>query len=182
VIAYVKARPGQVACANAGNGSKGHMALLMLCHLTGMQLNHIPFRGSAPAQSALLAGTVPLCIDTASVYIPHVQSRALRGIAVTSTQRMSLMPDVPTVAEQGIPGFDATVWYGAVGPAGLPPQIAPRVAEIVDRWGRSSEGSAMLTQLGMIALGGTPDDLAQAVKRELEVWGPIVKEAGIVVE
>ena len=182
VIEYVKARPGQVACANAGNGSKGHMALLMLCHLTGMQLNHIPFRGSAPAQSALLAATVPLCIDTASVYIPHVQSGELRGVAVTSTQRMSLIPDVPTVAEQGIPGFDATVWYGAVGPAGLPPKIAPRIAEIVDRWGRSSEGNAMLTRLGMIALGGTPDDLAQAVKREFEVWGPIVKEAGIVVE
>jgi tripartite-type tricarboxylate transporter receptor subunit TctC len=182
LIDYVKARPGQVACANAGSGSKGHMAVLMLCHRTGIELNHIPHRGTAPAQTALLAGSVPLGIDTASVYVPHVQSGALRGLGVTSAQRMDLLPDVPTIAEQGLPGYQATVWYGAVGPAGIPADVAPRVATIVDAWGRSAAGRTMLTELGMIALGGTPEDLAQAVKRELEIWGPIVKAAGMVAD
>src|SRR5262249_11612712 len=153
----------------AGIGSKGHLALLMLCHLTGMQLNHIPYRGTSPAQAALLGGTVTLGIDTASVYVPHVQSGALRGIAVSSTRGLKVLPDVRTIAEQGVPGYEATVWYGAVGPAGLPGEIAQRIAAVVDRWGRSAEGGAMLTDLGMNALGGTPDDLDRAVKRELEV-------------
>src|SRR5262245_42813103 len=182
LIDYVKARPGQVTCANAGSGSKGHMAILMLCHQTGMQLNHVPYRGTAPAQTALLGGSVEIGIDTASVYVPHVLAGALRGLGVTSTQRMSLLPDVPTIAEQGMAGYEATVWYGAVGPAGLPAEIAPRVAAIVDAWGRSAAGKAMLTDLGMSALGGTPADLAQAVKRELEIWGPIVRAAGMVAD
>ena len=182
LIDYVKARPGQVTCANAGSGSKGHMAILMLCHQTGMQLNHVPYRGTAPAQTALLGGSVETGIDTASVYVPHVLAGALRGIGVTSTQRMSLLPDVPTIAEQGMASYEATVWYGAVGPAGLPADIAPRVATIVDAWGRSAGGKAMLTDLGMSALGGTPADLAQAVKRELEIWGPIVRAAGMVAD
>jgi tripartite-type tricarboxylate transporter receptor subunit TctC len=179
LIDHVKARPGQVTCANAGNGSKGHMAVVMLCHLTGMELNHIPYRGTAPAQTALLAGSVDIGIDTASVYVPHVQAGALRAFGVTSTRRMALLPDVPTIAEQGLPGYEATVWYGAVGPAGLPAEIPQRIAEVIDAWGRSAAGRTVLTELGMAAIGGTPQDLAGAVKRELEVWAPIVKAAGM---
>ena len=127
------------------------MALLMLCHLTGMQRRPHSVPGLGASAVGATGSDCAALIDTASVYIPHVQSGEICGVAVTSTQRMSSIPDVPTVAEQGIPGFDATVSYGAVGPAGLPPKIAPHVAEIVDRWGRSSEGNAMLTRLGMIA-------------------------------
>jgi tripartite-type tricarboxylate transporter receptor subunit TctC len=154
----------------------------MLCHQTGIELNHVPYRGTAPAQTALLGGSVEIAIDTASVYVPHVQASALRGIGVTSMQRMALLPDVPTIAEQGLPTYQATVWYGAVGPAGLPADIAPRIASIVDAWGRSAAGKTMLTDLGMTAIGGTPADLAQAVKRELEIWGPVVKAAGMVAD
>jgi tripartite-type tricarboxylate transporter receptor subunit TctC len=180
LIEYVRTRPGEVACANAGNGSKGHLAVLMLCRLTGMELNHVPYRGTAPAQADLLGGTVLLGIDTASVYVPPVRSGALRGLAVTSTRRMEQLPDVPTVAEQGVPGYEATVWYGAVAPAGIPADIPPRIAAVIDAWGRSEAGRAMLAELGMAAIGGTPADLARAVSRELEIWRPVVEDAGMV--
>jgi tripartite-type tricarboxylate transporter receptor subunit TctC len=182
LIAYVKARPGQIACANAGSGSKGHLAVLMLCHTTGMQLIHVPYRGTAPAQADLLGGTVKLGIDTASVYVPHFLSGALHGLAVTSSRRMGRLPAVPTVAEQGVEGYEATVWYGAVGPAGLPPAIPPRVAQVIDAWAKSGEGAAMLDELGMSPLGGTPADLARRVKQEIEVWRPVVEAAGMVVD
>jgi len=182
LIDYAKARPGQLACANAGSGSKGHLAVLMLSHLTGIALNHVPFRGTGPALAALLADTVELGIDTASVYVPHLHAGALRGLGVTSARRMELLPDVPTIAEQGLPGYQATVWYGAVAPAGIPADIPPRIAAIVDAWGRGDAGRTVLSELGMTALGGTPDDLRQAVTRELAVWGPIVKAAGMAVD
>ncbi|WP_426959499.1 Bug family tripartite tricarboxylate transporter substrate binding protein [Muricoccus radiodurans] len=177
LIAYVRARPGAVACANAGTGSKGHLAILMLCNQTGMELNHVPYRGTGPAQTDLLAGTVELGIDTASVYVPHVRRGALHGIAVTSTRRMAQLPEVPTVAEQGQPGYEATVWYGAVAPAGIPAAIPPRIAAVVDAWGRSDAGRTMLTELGMAAIGGTPEDLGRAVSRELTIWRPVVEAA-----
>ncbi len=182
VIAYVRARPDEVACANAGSGSKGHLAVIMLSMLTGMKLSHIPYRGSTPAQTDLLSGTVKLGIDTASIYVPHILSGALRGIAVTSSRRMARLPAVPTVAEQGIAGYEATVWYGAVAPAGLPPAIASRIAEIIDAWGKSAAGAAMLEELGMAAIGGTPQDLARAVTQEIAIWRPIVEASGMVAD
>jgi tripartite-type tricarboxylate transporter receptor subunit TctC len=182
LIDYVKARPDAVACANAGSGSKGHLAVVMLSLLTGMKLDHVPYRGTAPAQADLLAGTVKLGIDTASVYVPHIQSGALRGLAVTSRRRMTKLPQVPTVAEQGVADYEATVWYGAVGPAGLPAQIAPRIARVIDAWGKSPAGLAMLEELGMAPLGGTPDDLARQVTREIEIWRPVVAASGMVIE
>jgi tripartite-type tricarboxylate transporter receptor subunit TctC len=182
LIAYVKARPDAVACANAGSGSKGHLAVVMLSQLTGMALDHVPYRGTAPAQADLLGGTVTLGIDTASVYVPHFRSGALRAIAVTSRRRMARLPDVPTIAEQGIAGYEATVWYGAVGPAGMPPAIASRIAQVVDAWGKSAAGMAMLDELGMAPLGGTPEDLARQVPREIEIWRPVVAASGMVIE
>jgi tripartite-type tricarboxylate transporter receptor subunit TctC len=182
LIDYVQARPEEVACANAGSGSKGHLAIVMLSMLTGMKLSHVPYRGSSPAQADLLGGTVKLGIDTASIYVPHIRSGALRGIAVTSARRMARLPDVPTVAAQGVTGYEATVWYGAVAPAGLPPGIAPRIAQIIDAWGRSTAGAAMLEELGMAALGGTPEDLARAVTREIAVWRPVVEASGMIAD
>jgi tripartite-type tricarboxylate transporter receptor subunit TctC len=182
LIEYVRARPDAVACANAGSGSKGHLAVVMLSMLTGMRLDHVPYRGSTPAQTDLLGGTVKLGIDTASIYVPHILSGALRGIAVTSTRRMAKLPAVPTVAEQGIRDYEATVWYGAVAPAGLPRPIADRIAQVIDAWGKSSAGQAMLEELGMAPLGGTPDDLARQVTREIAIWRPVVEASGMVVE
>lgn len=182
LVAHAKAHPGSLACANAGTGSKGHMAVLMLCHRAGIEMNHIPYRGTGPAQADLLAGTVMLGIDTASVYVPHIRSGALRAIGVSSARRMPQLPDVPTIAEQGIDGYEATVWYGAVGPAGIASAISHRIASIVDAWLKSDAAQGMLSDLGMTALGGTPEDLAQAVRREIEVWRPVVQAARMEVD
>jgi tripartite-type tricarboxylate transporter receptor subunit TctC len=182
LIAYVKARPGQIACANPGAGAKGALAVLLLCRQTGMELIHVPYRGTGPLQADLLGGTVVLGIDTASSYIPHIRSGALRGLAVSSAGRMPRLPEVPTIAEQGLPGFEATVWYGAVGPAGIPPEIPVQVARIIDAWIKSPAGASLLDELGMAPLGGTPTDLARQVAQELEIWRPVIEAAGMVVD
>lgn len=182
LVAHAKAHPGRVSCANAGSGSKGHLAVLALCHRAGIELNHIPYRGTGPAQTDLLAGTVMIGIDTASVYVPHVRSGAVRALGVSSSRRMEQLPGVPTVAEQGFEGYEATVWYGAVGPAGIPQAIADRIASIVDAWLKTEAARSMLRDLGMAALGGTTADLARAVREEIELWRPIVQAAGIVVD
>jgi len=179
LVAYAKANPGAVSCANAGTGSKGHLAVLALCHRAGIDLNHIPYRGTGPAQTDLLAGTVMVGIDTASVYVPHVRSGAVRALGVSSSRRMEQLPQVPTIAEQGFEGYEATVWYGAVGPAGIPQPIADRIAGIIDAWLKTEAARGMLRDLGMAALGGTTADLARAMRDEIELWRPIVQAAGI---
>ena len=179
LVAYAKARPGEVTCANAGSGSKGHLAVLALCHRAGIELNHIPYRGTGPAQTDILAGTVMVGIDTASVYVPHVRSGAVRALGVSSSRRMEQLPQVPTIAEQGFDGYEATVWYGAVGPAGIPQPIADRIAGIIDAWLKTEAARGMLRDLGMAGLGGTTADLARAMRDEIELWRPIVQAAGI---
>lgn len=153
------------------------MAVLMFCHRAGIEMNPIRYRGTGPAQADLLAGTVMLGIDTASVYVPHIRNGALRAIGVSSARRMPQLPEVPTIAEQGINGYEAAVWYGAVGSTGIAPRISHRIASLIDAWLKSDAARRMLSDFGMTTLGGTPEDLAQAVKRELEVWRPVVQAA-----
>ena len=126
MMALAKSKPGQLSFASQGVGVAPHLMMEMIKKRAGIDMVHVPYRGSAPALNDLLAGTVPLMIDSIVTGLPHVKSGALRGLAVSTTKRSPLAPDIPTIAEAGLPGFEASLWYGVVAPAGTPPEVVSR--------------------------------------------------------
>ena len=178
VIALAKAKPGQLAFASQGTGVAPHLMMEMIKKAAGIDLVHVPYRGSAPALNDVVAGNVPLMMDSIVTGLPHVRSGALKGLAVSTAKRTPLAPDIPTVAESGIPGFEAFLWYGVVAPRETPP-------DIVDRLGAEILAVLKLPEIRerLIALGSEPGDKGPAafaafIKSESDKWGEIVRTSG----
>jgi len=178
VIALAKAKPGQISFASQGTGVAPHLMMEMIKKAAGIDLVHVPYRGSAPALTDVVAGTVPLMMDSIVTGLPHVRSGALKGLAVSTAKRTPLAPDIPTVAESGIPGFEALLWYGIVAPAQTP-------AEIVEKLGGEILAVLKLPDIRerLIALGSEPGDMGPAafsafIKSESDKWGAIVRTSG----
>ena len=179
LIKFAKSRPGQLNFASAGNGSAGHLSMEMFRSAAKIDVVHIPYKGAGPAATETMAGQVSLLFSNPLGTMPHVKAGRLRALAISSSRRIAALPEVPTVAESGLPGFDVTFFLGLLGPLGLPRDIVTRLnaetLKIVQR--RDVQG--MLTLQGMEAMGGTPEDFAARIKVEMEKTAKVVRESGM---
>lgn len=182
LIALAKARPGQLNYASSGTGSFAHLGMELFKNLAGVDMVHIPFKGSGQALIDLLAGQVQVALTSAISGMPHVNSGKLRALAVTSLKRSPVTPQLPAVAESGVPGFSVDGWYGVVAPAGTPAAIVNKLnAEIV----RLLESQAVRDHLakdGAIPAASTPRQFAATIREELEKWSKVIATSGIKVE
>jgi tripartite-type tricarboxylate transporter receptor subunit TctC len=176
LVAYAKANPGKLTYATSGIGSMGQLIAEKLQSDLGIRITHVPYKGSAPALNDVVAGTVDLSLDLAPMYVGFVQSGDLRALAVTSAGRYPLMPDVPTLTEQGAKGFDATGWIAVAGPAGLAADVTRKINGAVNDYLRSDEGKSALLKLGMTPRGGAPEDLAKLMGSEIATWHDIAEK------
>jgi len=177
LIALAKARPGELNYASSGNGASTHLAGLLFCQMAGVKMVHIPYKGSGPATTELLAGQVQMRFSSIPPVLPHVRSGRLRALAVTSAQRFSLLPDVPTVADT-VPGFEVESWYGVFAPTGTPAAIIKRLnADFAAALG-SPDVKALLATDGSVVVASSPERFGAIVRAEYARWAPVVKESG----
>lgn len=178
-VAHVKRNPGKLDYGSAGNASAGHLAMEYLKLVTGMFMTHIPYRGTGPQLTDLLAGRTQCCSAGLPALIPHVKSGKLRAIAVGTAQRLPMLPDVPTVAEMGYKDFETSQWYGILAPAGTPRDIVRRLQEESLKALKSSSVTARFTNDGAFGGGGPPEEFAAFIAQQQKTWSVIIKRAGI---
>jgi tripartite-type tricarboxylate transporter receptor subunit TctC len=176
LVAYVKANPGKVSYASPGNGSMGRLTAELLQSDLGIQLTHVPYTGSAPAMNDVLGGRVNLSFDLLPTYTEHIRNNTLTALAVTTRNRTAILPEAATLAEQGMPKFEAVGWTALLGPAGLSPETIRTINRIVNEFLVSDEGKQALLNFGMEPLGGTPEDLAGFMASELVKWRPVAEK------
>ena len=179
LVALAKANPGKLTFASPGVGSQAHVAGERLKSMADVQMQHVPYKGAAPAMSDLLGGQVSLMFLPMSSALKQVQAGKLRALGVASLQRSSAAPDLPTVAEQGLPGFEALTWFALMAPAGTSAGVVDRIAGDAARALRAPEVRERLLGLGANPVGNTPAELAQMLKREHAFWGELIRKAGI---
>ena len=182
VIALAKARPGQIAYASGGTGTSNHLSWEMLRYYTGIELTHVPFKGTGPALTSVLGGQTQMMFSNMLPAMPHVRSGKLIGLAVTSAKRSPAAPDLPTVAETGITGYETTSWHGVAVPAGTPNAIVKRLYAELRKITQQPDVKDRFALDGTQVVGGTPEEYAANVKSELAKWGKIIKAAGIKAE
>jgi len=182
LIALAKARPGEINFASAGTGSGVHLATELFLYMANIKMNHIPYKGTGPALTDTIAGQTNLIFGTISATLPTVKSGRLRAIAVTTAQRVATEPNIPTVAESGVPGYETFAWQALAGPKGLPRVIVDRINGDVTKIIAQKDMGERFQQEGMSPAGGTPQQLMELVRREIDVWHKVVVRAGIRVE
>ena len=182
-IRYAKANPGRLNMASSGNGTSIHLAGELFKSQTGIFMTHIPYRGSGPALSDMLAGTMDVMFDNLPSAMPHIKSGKLTAFAVTSAQRSAAMPEVPTVAEAGqLSGFEASSWFGLLAPAGTPPDIVNRVQQEVAKALNLPAVKDRLLSQGAIPSGNSPQEFARLIDSEIAKWAGVVKASGAKVD
>jgi len=178
LIALLNDKPGTPA-GHAGIGTTTHLSLEMFRLMSGVSLTPVPFQGGGATQTAILAGQVPFMFSTTLTILPRVRSGQLRALAISSAKRIAAAPDLPTVAESGLPGFDVAGWFGIFAPAKTPKAIVDRLAEETRKALGAADTRKRLIELGAEPLGSSPEDFAAHVKAEYQKWGKLAKEAGI---
>ena len=182
LIAYAKANPGKINCGSAGNGTTRHLSCEMFNAAAGIKAEHVPYKGTGPATTALLAGEIDYVFEALGSAAQHIRSGKLKAIAVTSARRSPAFPDVPTAIQQGLPGFEITSWYGLWVPTGTPPAVSQRLHGLVLKAFEDPELRDLWGKLGA-ELGGMPaPEFTQFVRNEVQKWGRVVKAAGVVIE
>lgn len=181
-IAYVKARPGQIDYASSGNGSGQHLFAALLASMTGMQMNHIPYRGSGQATTDLLGGQVQMSIPGMAGMLGHIKAGKLRALAVTSAKRAPQLPDVPTVSEAGVPGYEAYVWMGLLAPKGTPGPIIDKLHRELLVALATPEVKSYMAGASIEAVGSTPAEFGVFFRSEKALWAKIVRETGAKVD
>ena len=182
LIALAKEKPGKLNFASAGQGTPSHLATELFASVTGIKMNHVPYKGGGPAITDTIAGHTDLYFGSMASVLPHVRAGKLRAIAVTSSQRVAAVPDVPTVAERGPPGYEAVLWLGLIGPKGLPRPIVDRINSEVAMVLKLRETGERLEADGAAPAGGTPEQFLATIKKEIEVWRKVVREVGVKLE
>ena len=178
VIAMARAQPGKINYASSGNGTSIHMSAEMFNFINKTQMTHIPYKGSAPALTDLLGGQVMMMFDNIPSALPHIRSGKLRALATTGAKRDPALPDLPTIAEAGVAGYESGVWFGLTVPAGTPRDVIVKINDAALRGIKAPEYVKRMTELGYNIMGGTPEQMAEALKLEVGRWGPIVKASG----
>ncbi len=179
LIALAKARPGQLSYASTGNGTPTHFAAELFKSMTGLDIVHIPYKGAAPAVVDLISGQVHLSFISAPGVVPHVKSGRLRALAVTNTKRSALLPELPTVSESGLTGYESEGWHGLFVPTGTPRPVIDRLYREIANTLRAPEIHSRLVGVGTEPVGMPPDAFAVKLRDEIAKWGKIVKTAGI---
>jgi tripartite-type tricarboxylate transporter receptor subunit TctC len=182
LVARAKADPGKLNLGTPGHGTAAHITAEMLQRLAGFKLTHVPYRGSAPMIADLLGNQIDVVSDLLPTQIPQLKAGKYAGIAVTGALRSAALPDLPTVAESGFPGFEATSWNALLAPAGTPPDVVGKVNGSVNAYLNSDKGRQVLAKLEMQVGGGTPEELKAFMASEVAKWGPIIKAANITME
>jgi tripartite-type tricarboxylate transporter receptor subunit TctC len=182
LVAYAKENPGKLNFASAGIGTSPQMSIELLKSMTGIDMVHIPYKGTAPGVVDLLAGQVLVMAPNVLTALPHIKSGKLRALAVTSAKRSEALPEVPTVAEAGVPGYDSTQWYGVLAPSGTPREIVARLHDAIVRALRDPEVGKRLAADGAEAVGSSPEEFAAFIKSEGEKWAKVAAAAGIKAE
>ena len=182
LIAYAKANPGKLNYSSSGVATQQHLAAELLSRAAGIEMTHVPFRGTGQAVNEILAGRIDLAIDTFPTYLPHIRAGRVRVLATTMPERVEWLPEVPTVAESGFPGFNANVWYMLMAPPGTPQPVIERLATAVNRALRDPTLRPRIVEAGFIPGGGTSADAAALLRRDAERYAALIREAGIRIE
>ena len=180
-IAYAKANPGKINWATSGNGTSVHLSGELFKMMTGVDLTHIPYKGSAPALTDMIAGTVQVIFDNMPPSLPHIRAGSLRALAVTTAVRSEALPDVPTVGET-VPGYEASAFYGMGAPKGTPPEIIDKLNKEINAGLADPRIKARLFELGGMLIPGTPADFGKLVAGETDKWAKVIKAGGVALE
>jgi tripartite-type tricarboxylate transporter receptor subunit TctC len=182
LLAAARARPGTLVYGTAGNGTPPHMTGELFKAYTGVDITHVPYKGGAPAIADLIAGQIPIMFDNVPPLLPHVRSGRIKALALTSLQRIAVLPDVPTLHELGLKDFDAVGWNGLLAPAGTPRPIVNRIHDEVIRVLRIPEVREGLTSQGADIVGNSPDEFTAWIRTEVKKWGEVVQRSGAKVD
>ena len=182
LIALAKSMPGKLSYASASPGSGFHMAAERLNMMAGIRTLHVPYKGGAPAGVALLGGEVDMMFSSPAVVLPHIRTGRMRALAVSTPGRFAELPDVPTMAEQGMPEFDSTAWYGLFAPAGTPRDIVSLLAARIDAIVRMPDVREVFRQAGLESAGGTPEAFDERVRADIARWAKVARAANVKVD
>jgi tripartite-type tricarboxylate transporter receptor subunit TctC len=181
LIALAKAKPGVIDYASSGNGSSQHLVGALFCSMAGVNLNHVPYKGSNQAMNDVLGGQVKVTFAGVPNVLPNVSNGKLRALAVTTSTRYAEMPDVPTIAESGVPGYDATIWLGLLAPAGTPHEIVQKLNADITRVLSTPDAKKLMASAGVDVAPSTPEQFGQLMQSEQDRWGKVVRETGATV-
>jgi tripartite-type tricarboxylate transporter receptor subunit TctC len=179
LVDYGTHNPGKLSCGSAGPGTIHHLSCELLAQSTGVPLLHVPYKGSAPAFAALMAGEIQIMFESVPTPVPLVQSGRVRGLAVTGPRRLAVLPDVPTFAEQGIEGVDVSFWFGVVAPAGTPKPVVSRLNGAINEVLKEPEVVAAFNKLAVEPTGGTPESFGSLIGNAVRQWGGVISKAHI---
>jgi tripartite-type tricarboxylate transporter receptor subunit TctC len=179
LIAYLKASPGKYSYGSPGLGSTAHMSMELFKSMTGVDIVHIPYKGSAGVLQDLIAGQIIITIDNMPPYLPQVKAGKIRALAVSPAKRSPAVPDVPTIAESGVTGYDAAAWFGLVAPAGTPKAIVDKLAAQTQKILKMPDVAERLSGLGAEPVGSTPAEFSEFIKIEIAKWARVIKDAKV---
>ena len=182
LLALARTRPGGLSYATSGQGSIVHLSTELFLFMAGIKAVHIPYKGTGPAITDTMSGQTQFLFGSIAAVMPVVKQGRLRGIAVTTTQRLPALPDVPTIAESGVKGYDVVLWHGLIGPKGLPRPIVDRVNGELNKALTAKDMAEKLAADGVSAAGGTPEQFGSIIKRDIDTWRKVVQMAGVKAE
>ena len=182
LIAHAKANRGDVTFGSSGIGTSPHLNGELFLRMAGFEMTHVPYRGAGPAIIDLIPGRLTMMFNTSGSLMPHVQAGRLRALAVSSGKRFSAAPELPTVAESGVPGFDVSSWYGLLAPAKTPPAIVQKMNADAVKVLREPDVRQKLENLGLEVVGSTPEQFGAFIRAEMDKWGPVIKAAKIIAQ
>ncbi len=182
LVSYAKANPDKLAYASVGNGSSSHLNMELLKSVAGFGALHVPFNGSPPAVTATIQGETQMMFAVMQPLQPQIQAGKLRAIAVTTAKRFPLLPELPTIAESGYPGFEALAWNGIMVPAGTPAPVIAKLNAEINAILKQPDVVAKMNAAGFDLIGGTPEDLGNLIRRETTTWAPVIRKLGLKVD
>ena len=182
LIALAKQQPGKIDFASSGNGGAQHLVTELFMYMAGVKLNHVPYKGSGPAQQDLMSGTIKVSFVGTPIAIPHMKSGRLNALGVSTAKRSPEMPEVPTIAEAGLPGYEATVWIGMLAPAGTPSEIVAKLNGEIGKLIRTDDVKRLLAPTGMEPDPDTPAQFGAYLKADYDKWGKVVRDSGATVQ
>lgn len=179
LITYAKANPGKLSYGSPGNGSTAHLSMELFKSMTGTNLLHIPYKGSAGVLADVMGGQIAVTIDNMPPYLPQVKAGKIRALAVSPAKRSTAAPDIPTIAEAGVPGYDSGAWFGLLAPAGTPKDIVNKLSVETARILKMPDVNKRISELGGEPVGSTPEEFAALIKSEIAKWAKVIKDANV---